>query len=350
MPQPLPNALLSRLKTHLEYRSSASAEAVRALRGRRPGASELLVRETLRTAESTLRQLSGAKHIELSVWAEPARPAILAYYDTAGNNRPRTDHSRRTSATYYRDQGYDVIELLDSPANEPIFKERLSAENYSFLSEDQKKQIKSTFLHCIDPDARLALVATADKARAFAKSTVPRDLIYAIGHAVRADLSFRQLECSGWALKPRVFIGSSVEGKAVADHLSVALEHDADCTVWSDGVFGLSETSIESLETQLRSVDFAILIATPDDKATKRGRSVNTMRDNVLFEFGLFIGALGRKRVFLVQDASKPLDLPSDLGGVTVAKYQPRTDGNVAAAVRSPATKIVAALHEAAKR
>lgn len=47
-----------------------------------------------------------------------------------------------------------------------------------------------------------------------------------------------------------------------------------------------------------------------------------SIRDNVLFEFGFFMGALGRKRVFGISPRSE-LKLPSDLRGLTFLDYDP---------------------------
>jgi predicted nucleotide-binding protein len=43
----------------------------------------------------------------------------------------------------------------------------------------------------------------------------------------------------------------------------------------------------------------------------------------VIFELGLFSGGIGRERTFMAHDRTKPLDLPTDLLGVTPATYQP---------------------------
>src|SRR5207249_2999131 len=101
--------------------------------------------------------------------------------------------------------------------------------------------------------------------------------------------------------------------------------------------FGLSTGSLESLVNALDRFDFAALIITPDDVITTRGETSQAPRDNIMFELGLFMGGLGRSRTFAISSNSRVMRLPSDLAGVTVARYDTeRTDGNIIAAV-SPA-------------
>ncbi|MCQ2998113.1 nucleotide-binding protein, partial [Pseudomonas syringae] len=98
-------------------------------------------------------------------------------------------------------------------------------------------------------------------------------------------------------------------------------------------MFNLSQTTIESLNNALDESDFAVFVFSPDDLAQIRNSTKNTVRDNVLFEFGLFIGKLGRNRVFFLQPNKGDLHLPSDLLGVTPGKYDSeRSDANLQAA------------------
>jgi hypothetical protein len=59
------------------------------------------------------------------------------------------------------------------------------------------------------------------------------------------------------------------------------------------------------------------------------------VRDNVVFELGLFVGGIGRDRTFIVVPDNTPdLRLPSDLAGVTVGTYETsRTDKKLRAAL-----------------
>ena len=89
---------------------------------------------------------------------------------------------------------------------------------------------------------------------------------------------------------------------------------------------------------------------TPDDVVTSRHVDQQSPRDNVLLELGMFIGALGRIRTFALFDRSADIKLPSDLAGVTLANYQPHSDGNLQAALGAAATLIKGAIQQHGKR
>ncbi len=147
--------------------------------------------------------------------------------------------------------------------------------------------------------------------------------------------------------RPSVFIGSSSEGLVIAQNIRAQLKHDAEITIWHEGLFGLGEGTLESLVKALDDFDFAILILTPDDVTESRNQISQSPRDNVLFECGLFIGRLGRYRTFIVYDADEKIKVPSDLAGITVATYRSkRRDNNLMAAVGEACDLIRSAISE----
>lgn len=136
-------------------------------------------------------------------------------------------------------------------------------------------------------------------------------------------------------MKPNVFIGSSSENLALANAIQENLEFDGNITVWNQGIFKLSSTALDDLIKALDHFDFAIFVFKPDDMIHMRGDSYNVVRDNVIFELGLFIGKLGKNRVFYLTPRSvEKLHLPTDLLGHTYGVYDDkREDRNLNAAI-----------------
>jgi len=136
--------------------------------------------------------------------------------------------------------------------------------------------------------------------------------------------------------KPQLFVGSSKKNLRAAKVLGECLEDAADVKIWDEDVFALNQGFLETLLEKLQDYDFAVFIIAPDDLTTSKEETRPSPRDNVLFESGLFMGLLGRSRVFLVCDQSAELKIPSDLAGVTLASYDgARIDGpDAPAAVR----------------
>jgi hypothetical protein len=122
-------------------------------------------------------------------------------------------------------------------------------------------------------------------------------------------------------VKPRVFVGSSSEGRAIAKAVCLHLRRDTEPTLWSRDVFLPSSYPLETLEQQVTTHSFAVLVASPDDALIKRGKLYTVMRDNLLLEFGLFAGAFGRRHTFFICPTSPKLALPSDLLGLITATY-----------------------------
>lgn len=136
--------------------------------------------------------------------------------------------------------------------------------------------------------------------------------------------------------RPSVFVGSSVEGLKIARTIQIILDYSCEVTIWSQGVSGLGSGTLESLVCAVNTFDFAILILTPDDLVVSRESTRSSARDNVLFELGFFIGALGSERTFIVHDRKRDIHLPSDLAGITCATFEAHDSGNLKASLGAP--------------
>ncbi len=124
--------------------------------------------------------------------------------------------------------------------------------------------------------------------------------------------------------KPRIFVGSSSENLDLADLLCQELNSKGFCyaELWRHGkVFGVGRSIIDELLRATINFDFAVMVFNPDDVTEERGKLIPTVRDNVLFELGLFMGAFGKERAFMVYRSDKKPKIATDLGGVIAAIY-----------------------------
>jgi hypothetical protein len=146
-------------------------------------------------------------------------------------------------------------------------------------------------------------------------------------------------------MKPKLFIGSSTEGRPIAEAIHSELQSETQCTIWTHGVFGLSNSNIESLMRQVDTSDFAVFVFSADDAVIVRGQLFPAPRDNVVYELGLFSGVLGPERCFFVTPGD--IHLPTDLLGITAGWYETgRTDDNWQAAVGPFCTKVRSKIRE----
>ena len=122
---------------------------------------------------------------------------------------------------------------------------------------------------------------------------------------------------------PVVFIGSSSEALHIAEKVRDLIRYSAQIQFWNSS-FNPGEWTLQVILDHAQNSDFGIFVMAPDDNAVIRGKTTWTVRDNVLFEAGIFMGALGPKRTFLLwpsNDAAH-LRLPSDLAGMTTIPYE----------------------------
>ncbi|MGB5157095.1 MAG: TIR domain-containing protein [Desulfobacterales bacterium] len=123
--------------------------------------------------------------------------------------------------------------------------------------------------------------------------------------------------------KPRTFIASSSDHLDLAESVQANLEYDSHVEVWTQDVVVASARILDSLIRQIETTDFAVFICAPSDFVRIQGEEYHIVRDNVIFELGLFIGRLGPERSYLIipRNSKKSLHLPSDLQGVEPLTY-----------------------------
>src|SRR5436853_2584422 len=144
-------------------------------------------------------------------------------------------------------------------------------------------------------------------------------------------------------MKPRIFLGSSGQQERLIQALTRGLQDIADVDPWTTG-FNPGVSTLERLVELTREVDFAAFVFARDDWTTK-GASPDAAsgqaspRDNVVFEAGLFGGALGIRRTFILHaNGSK---LPSDLLGLTSVRYDPATGPTEVRAINQKLRKAI---------
>ena len=122
-------------------------------------------------------------------------------------------------------------------------------------------------------------------------------------------------------LPARVFIASSTASLPWARVLAKRLSPDIEADVW-DTLFKPGDDTLGNLIQYASLYEFGVFVLTADDLTQTKDGDQFEPRDNVIFELGLFMGALGRKRAIaaVVGPADVKVKLPSDLAGNTYVK------------------------------
>ena len=240
----------------------------------------------------------------------------------------------------------DQAELLQfEPGEELIVQDSVDDEIYFILAgrlaivvNGRKVAIRQSGQHVgemalIDPSARRSASVVAIEQTVVAKiSEAPFRLLAEkhprVWQLIAVELGERLRQRNRFVTStnpcPVVFVGSSRESLHIAQAIRVDLDcTDVDVRLWADGVFGASQFPLIELEKQMQEADFAILVLGPDDEVVSRNEKFTAPRDNVIFELGLFMGALSHERTFMIIPRGCDVKIPTDLLGLTPMDYEP---------------------------
>jgi hypothetical protein len=140
--------------------------------------------------------------------------------------------------------------------------------------------------------------------------------------------------------KPRIFLGSSGKQAELLEAIARGLEDIADVEPWMT-TFNPGRSTLDRLVELSQEVDFAAFVFAQDDwtttGASQSGQA--SPRDNVVFEAGLFGGALGIRRTFILH--ANDAKLPTDLLGLTSVRYDEATGAEEVDAINEKLRKAI---------
>ncbi len=88
------------------------------------------------------------------------------------------------------------------------------------------------------------------------------------------------------------------------------------------------QTIIEKLEEYSKEVQYAIVLATPDDEGKSQTETVTKkrVRQNVVLELGMFLSKLGRDKVAILLKEDRDFEKPSDIQGLVYIPFNNKVD------------------------
>jgi predicted nucleotide-binding protein len=210
--------------------------------------------------------------------------------------------------------------------------------SFDILVNKRKTAIRSAGMHvgemaAIDATSRRSSTVVAREKSLVAKiplrtfESISKSHVH-VWQRIAVELSRRLKERNQFHNPPRsqpvIFIGSTVEGLTVAREIQSGFTHDPFVVrLWEKGVFNAGATPIEDLVGFVSKCDFGIMVVTADDKVVSRRKRYDAPRDNIIFELGLLIGAIGRDRTIIVHPRNVKIKIPTDLIGVKPICYDP---------------------------
>jgi len=154
---------------------------------------ERLMRESLKLAERILRNWFGDHHYELSIFEGKSHPKIVCYHDSNDHNVPRSVTYREENPDYYRQEGYEVIKLLDNPVTKVVVIPDTEQSKYKHANMEQQKFLRSTALCIVDIQKPSALVITTSQANAFKQwNNNANELFQSVVSAIKAEYALQR--------------------------------------------------------------------------------------------------------------------------------------------------------------
>lgn len=172
-----------------------------------------LVTNTLKFSEESLRGWVPGSHFELCVFVDQNEPLLFAYFDSNQDATARSMKEREQNPRFYVEKEYEVTRLLQRPTSVPrVLSDTHDAKTkYIFTSNEQRKQLRSSVLICLDITTPCALVISSNEKNAFPE-TDPEVMSFVryVGEAVRYDLIEDDFLHQIRLLKPDLFTRASI--------------------------------------------------------------------------------------------------------------------------------------------
>lgn len=124
---------------------------------------------------------------------------------------------------------------------------------------------------------------------------------------------------------PRVFLGSASENLGTLEEVGNQLQTCASVVLWNDRSMRVpNEYFLETLRRMAPTFDFAVFHFGGVDRVKFRSKTLDAPRDNVIFEAGLFMATLGRKRTLVIwpRVVDRPLKILTDLAGLDLIPFE----------------------------
>jgi hypothetical protein len=158
--------------------------------------------------------------------------------------------------------------------------------------------------------------------------------------------------------KPKtIFIASASEDTTITMMIAEAIR-DAQistslCFVlepkpWFKEEFTLNHANLHSLVKFPKKYDYACFLFTPRDTIISKDMTSLRVRDNVVFEFGLFVSQKdGINKSFIIHPDDNNLKLASDIAGIVTVKYTHTSNPQfLSANIKAAVARIIKAIEE----